>query len=61
MKGEVNREPHYFTSPDWINKEPILLSGWPINKKARSAGRMNAGGTNMVKKFLARLDKEGIK
>lgn len=61
MKGEISREPHYFTEASWINKREVLLSGWPINKKAKHLGRINAGGTNMAKKMLARLEKEGVK
>ena len=59
MKGEVSREPHYFTSSEWINKPEIMLSGWPINRKAQHLGRINAGGTNKAKKMLARMEKEG--
>ena len=59
MKNEVSREPRFFTAPEWINKEGPHLSGWPINKRALSAGRLNAGGTNMCKKLLARMDKAG--
>ena len=58
MKGEISREPHYFTEGSWINKKEILLSGWPINKKALHVGRVNAGGTLKCMKFLARYDKE---
>lgn len=58
MKGEPLHEPRVFTSGEWINKEGPHLSGWPINKRALSAGRLNAGGTNKAKKLLARLDKE---
>jgi hypothetical protein len=61
MKGEMNREPHYFTEASWINKPEILLSSWPINKKAKHIGRIQAGGTNMAKKLLARLTEEGWK
>lgn len=61
MKGETSREPHYFTEGSWINKPEILLSSWPINKKAKHIGRANAGSTNMVKKFVQRMDKEGWK
>ena len=61
MKGEISREPHYFTSSEWVNRKEILLSGWPINKKAQHLGRINAGGTNMCRKMLARMEKEGWK
>ena len=61
MKGELNREPHYFTEGSWINKREVLLSAWPINRKAGHIGRAQAGGTNMAKKLLARLTEEGWK
>lgn len=62
MRGEVSREPHYFTSSEWINKPPsINLSGWPINRKGQTLGRLNAGATNRCKKLLARMEKEGLK
>ena len=60
MKGEISREPHYFTSSEWVNRKEILLSGWPINKKAKSVGRMNAGATNMCLQFIRRMEKEGM-
>ena len=60
MRGEMSREPQYFTSREWINKPEIMLSGWPINKKAQHLGRINAGGTNLAKTLLARMEKEGI-
>ena len=59
MKGEISREPHYFTEGSWINKPEILLSSWPINKKAKHIGRIQAGGTNMVKKLNERLTDKG--
>lgn len=60
MRGEISREPHYFTASEWINKPEINLSGWPINRKGQKLGRLNAGGTNAAKKLLARLKKEGV-
>jgi hypothetical protein len=60
VKGEISREPHYFTEGSWINKPEILLSSWPINKKAKHIGRLQAGGTNMCKKLLVRLTEEGL-
>lgn len=61
MRGEISREPRYFTSGEYVNRKEILLSSWPINKKGQHIGRINAGGTNMAKKMLARLEKEGLK
>lgn len=59
MRGEVNREPHYFTSSDWVNRKEIMLSGWPINKKANHVGRKQAGGINRAKGLIRRLEAEG--
>lgn len=65
MRGEISREPHYFMSSEWINKPSINLSinlsGWPINRKGQTLGRLNAGSTNKAKKLLARMEKEGRK
>lgn len=61
MKGEVNRERHFFTEPHWVNRPEINLSGWPINRKGQTLGRLNAGATNRCKKLLARMEKEGLK
>ena len=58
MKGEVNRERHFFTEPHWVNRPEINLSGWPINRPGQKLARLNSGATNMGKKFLARYDKE---
>lgn len=59
MRGEVNREPRHFTSSEWINKPEIVLSGWPINKKANHVGRKQAGGINRAKGLIRRLEQEG--
>lgn len=61
MKGEVNRERPFFTEPHWVNRPEINLSGWPINRKGQTLGRLNAGATNRCKKLLARMEKEGLK
>ena len=61
MKGEISRERLYFTESHWVNRPEINLSGWPINRKGQRLGRINAGGTNKVKKMLVRLAKEGLK
>jgi hypothetical protein len=59
MRGEVSRDRIYFTSGEMVNRKEILLSGWPINKKSQHLGRINAGGTNMVRKMLDRKEQEG--
>ena len=59
LKGEVNRERHFFTEPHWVNRSEINLSGWSINRHGQKLARLNSGATNMAKKFLARMEKEG--
>jgi hypothetical protein len=59
LRGEINREPHYFTSSDWVNRKEIMLSGWPINKKANHAGRLQAGAKNRALALIRRLEAEG--
>lgn len=61
LKGEVNSERHFFTEPHWVNRPEINLSGWPINRPGQKLARLNSGATNMAKKFLARMEKEGLK
>jgi len=58
MRGEISREKMHYTSGDWVNRPEINLSGWPINRKGQRVGRLNAGATNMARKFLARYDQE---
>lgn len=60
MKGEINREPHYFTSSDWVNRKEIMLSGWPINTSANHAGRQQAGDTNKAKAGIRKLEELGL-
>lgn len=57
----VGKPQYYFTHSEWINRDGPFLSGWPINRKGQRLGRINAGGTNMAKKMLARLEKEEVK
>lgn len=59
MKNETNREPHFFTAGEWVNKKEIMLSGWPINRKANHAGRQQAGAINRAKGLIRRLEAEG--
>ena len=59
MKGEMQPEPRHFTAGEWINKKEISLSGWPINKKANHAGRLQAGNQNRAKGLIRRLEAEG--
>lgn len=59
MRNETNREPHFFTAGEWVNKKEICLSEWPINKKALSVGRLNAGGTHKCLGLIRRLEAEG--
>jgi hypothetical protein len=56
MKGETSREPHFYTSGEWINRKDIPLSNWPINKQKRHHGRVTAGGTVKAKLFIKKLD-----
>lgn len=59
MRGETNRPAQYYTSSDWVNRKEIMLSGWPINKKANHVGRKQAGGINRAKGLIRRLEQEG--
>lgn len=59
MRGETNRPAQYFTSSDWVNRKEIMLSGWPINKKANHAGRLQAGAKNRALALIRRLEQEG--
>lgn len=62
MKGEVSKEPHFYTSGEWINKESPQIGPWPLSKKkSGDISRIKSGQTQRIQAMLRRLEKEGIK
>ena len=61
MSGEA--QVRYFTSGEWVNKKPVLMSEWPSKDVRRSAARSikAAEGTLKAKALLKRLPKLGVK
>lgn len=53
----------YYTSGDWVNKQPVLLGEWPSQEVRRSGARSRtaASGTIKAKALLKRLVKLGVK
>lgn len=62
MKREMSREPQFYTSPDWVNREGPNLGPWPLAKKqAGDRSRLKSGGTLKAMQLLKRLERQGIK
>jgi hypothetical protein len=61
MRGEQGKEPMYYTSPEWIDKETPELSPWPLaSKKQGDRSRLKSGGTAKALGLLRRLEREGL-
>lgn len=68
MKREMSREPQFYTSPEWINREGPDLGRWPLAKKAAGdRSRLKSGGTLKGLAGIRKLEalglfgKEGVK
>ena len=61
-KRELSREPQFYTSPEWVNREGPDLGCWPLAKKAAGdRSRLKSGGTLKAMQLLKRLERQGIK